>query len=413
MNTENKTVILAITENGRNLAIKVSDLLGGCDIYFKKSKSSISKEFFTENVKDLKCEKDSNSKNNFFIIEKSFKEFVGDVFAKYENIVFIMATGIVVRSIAPYIESKFYDPAVLVMDEHGKNVISLLSGHIGGANELTHKICELIEANPVITTATDVNRKSSLDMIAKKLNAHVDNFRDNVKDVNSLLVNNKTVGIYVDGEYNIDLRGFEILNTSKQNDENNTEFKLVPRGVLKNELSLKPDIIRKIVVVTDKKTIDIEKDIREETKIKIKNKNNDESNLSEADFIKVVPRDIVVGIGCRRDTSSKFMYESFVKFLDLNNIDINSIAKVGSIELKKDEKAINDLAKHLEVPFDTFSAEDISKVDELYERSEFVKKNVGVHSVSEPVAHIMSNGNLIINKHKYSGITFALGRIKL
>ena len=82
-----------------------------------------------------------------------------------------MATGIVVRAIAPLIISKFSDPAILVMDEKGNNIISLLSGHMGGANEMTLYISDLINSNPVITTATDVNKKSSLDMIAKKLNA--------------------------------------------------------------------------------------------------------------------------------------------------------------------------------------------------------------------------------------------------
>ena len=158
---------------------------------------------------------------------------------------------------------------------------------------------------------------------------------------------------------------------------------------------------QKIVVVTDRRDINIK--IDEDEKI----------NFIEVDIIKVVPKDIVVGIGCRKGISSEFMYDSFLEFLYINNIDIKSIAKVGSIELKKDEKAIQDLANHLEVPFVTFSQNEISQIDDKYEKSDFVKRNVGVHSVSEPAAHLLSDGNLIVNKHKYSGITFALGRIKL
>ena len=107
------------------------------------------------------------------------------------------------------------------------------------------------------------------------------------------------------------------------------------------------------------------------------------------------------------------MKNSLIKFLSEYNIDINSIKEIGSIEIKKDEKAIIDLAKFLDVKFKTFSVEEISKVDYLYEKSDWVKKNVGVYSVSDPVAHLLSEGRVIINKQKYDGITFSIGRIDI
>ncbi|MGL5694794.1 MAG: cobalamin biosynthesis protein [Peptostreptococcaceae bacterium] len=107
------------------------------------------------------------------------------------------------------------------------------------------------------------------------------------------------------------------------------------------------------------------------------------------------------------------LQESLNDFVHKNNIDINSIKEVGSIEVKKDEKAIIDLSKKLNVPFKIISKEDISKVDYLFEKSEWVKKSVGVYSVAEPVAYILSNGNLIIEKNKYKGITFSIGRVEI
>ena len=98
---------------------------------------------------------------------------------------------------------------------------------------------------------------------------------------------------------------------------------------------------------------------------------------------------------------------------DEYNIDINGIKEIGSIEIKKEEKAIIDLAKFLGVDFKTFSVDEISKVDYLYEKSQWVKKNVGVYSVSDPVAHLLSEGRVIINKQKYDGITFSIGRIDI
>ena len=105
------------------------------------------------------------------------------------------------------------------------------------------------------------------------------------------------------------------------------------------------------------------------------------------------------------------MKESLHEFSRINNIDINSIKKIGSIEIKKDEKAIIDLANYLNVPFETFTVKEISQIDHLYGKSEWVKKNVGVYSVAEPCAHLLSDGNLIIEKQKYTGITFSVGRV--
>ncbi|MBQ7706038.1 MAG: cobalt-precorrin 5A hydrolase [Selenomonadaceae bacterium] len=99
----------------------------------------------------------------------SLKNFVAEVFNKFDALIFICATGIAVRMIAPHILSKLSDPAVIVIDERGQNVISLLSGHVGGANELTLKIAEAINSNPVITTATDVENKFAADSFAAKL----------------------------------------------------------------------------------------------------------------------------------------------------------------------------------------------------------------------------------------------------
>ena len=358
MNLEDKKIaILSITNNGRELALRIKESMKSVDVFFIK--------------------KDTDYKNDeVTVVNQGLKEFIPQVFDKYDYLVFIMATGIVVRTIVPLIISKFSDPAILVMDEKGNNIISLLSGHMGGANEMTLYMSDLLNSHPVITTATDVNKKSSLDMIAKKLNGHIDDFRDNVLKINSMLVNNEEVHLYIDGSYKINHQGFTLYDE-------------------KTDL----DKVRNLVVVTNKKDIN-----------KILNQNIE--NLNEK-IIKVTPKDIVIGVGCKKNTDSKHMKNSLIKFLAEYNIDINAVKEIGSIEIKKDEKAIIDLAKFLDVKFKTFSVEEISKVDYLYEKSDWVKKNVGVYSVSDPVAHLLSEGRVIINKQKYDGITFSIGRINI
>ncbi|MDU4934374.1 MAG: cobalt-precorrin 5A hydrolase [Peptostreptococcaceae bacterium] len=380
MNIDSKIAILCITSNGRSLACKIKSSLNDGDIYFINNKRD-------ENLLD---DNDVISKSleedvEIYTVKKRLKFFVEDIFDKYEYILFIMATGIVVRTIAPLVTSKFSDPAILVTDEKGSNIISLLSGHMGGANEMTLHISDLINSNPVITTATDINKKSSLDMIAKKLNGHIVNFRDNVLDVNAMLVNGDAVGLYIDGEYNIDTRGFTVLDNSKS-----LEWSI------SSDEELKKINLNTIVVISNKENLQIDKYYEDKYRI-----------------IKVTPRDIVIGIGCRRDTESHLLQDSLEDFLIKNNIDINSIKEIGSIEVKKDEKSIIDLSENLNVPFRVLSVEEISQVDYLFEKSEWVKKSVGVYSVAEPVAHLLSDGNVIIEKNKYKGITFSVGRLKI
>lgn len=346
MSLENKIGIIAITNNGKKLAINIKKHINNSEIY-------VTQKLYEP---------------NFDVINTKLHEFVGSIFSKYDYIIFIMATGIVVRSIAPYILDKTLDPGIIVIDEKGKNVISLLSGHIGGANQMALNISKFINANPVITTATDVNNKSSLDMICKSINGYIYNFRENVKLINYMLIDNKKVGIYIDGDYKVDTRGFITINNIKD---------------IKN--------LDAIVYITNKKELDIK----------------------HHKIIKVVPKDIVLSIGCRKNTDSKFLYSCFIDFINKNNIDEKSIKLIGSVEVKKDEKAILDLSKKLDVSFKTISITEIEKIEDKFDKSEFVKKSIGVYSVAEPVAYILSNKNLIINKHKYRGITFAMGRVEL
>lgn len=349
MNIEDKKIaIIAITTNGKELGLRIKSKISTAHLYYLKKDA----------VK---------SEDNIIYINKKLSEFVPKIFGEYDYIIFIMACGIVVRTIAPLIENKFIDPAILVSDENGENIISLLSGHMGGANEMTLYISDLLNSNPVITTATDVNNKSSLDMIAKKLNAHIYDFRNKVLKINSMLVNDEIVNLFIDGDYDIDTRGF---NVCKRDEINSLD---------------------EVVVISNKKNL----------------------NLINKNILKVVPKNIVIGIGCRKNIDKEYMINSLSDFLHKQNIDINSIKGIGSIDIKKNEEALINLSTYLNVPFKTFTPEEISKVEYLYDRSDWVKQSVGVHSVAEPVAHLLSDGNLIIKKHKYNGITFSVGRINI
>lgn len=133
----------------------------------------------------------------------NLKNFVAEIFNKFDAIIFICATGIAVRMIAPHIVSKISDPAVIVIDELGKNVISLIGGHIGGANKLAIEIAQKISANPVITTATDIERKISADTFANNFGL-IPEDKNMIKKINSAILSGEEIFITA-GNYKMKL----------------------------------------------------------------------------------------------------------------------------------------------------------------------------------------------------------------
>ncbi|WP_270838528.1 cobalt-precorrin 5A hydrolase [Peptacetobacter hiranonis] len=350
-----RIAIIAVTEKGKNTAEKIASELENVDVFFRK---------------------------------RGIKELTGELFNKYECIIFVSACGIAVRCISLFLKSKFEDPAVLVVDDNGNNVISLLSGHIGGANEITLKIADVLNANPVITTSTDTNKKGALDVIVSKIGGYVENLRKSAKLVNSYLVDDKRVGIYFDSDYesekdSLNLSGFELIDEKTEIDE-----------IAKLDA---------LVSVTDKLRCWIDEIVD-----KIDKHNLEKANLS---YIKLVPRRIALGMGCRKNTETEKMIEEFSMFSALNNIHPAAIVKTGSLIIKKDEKCMIDLSKALCAEFNLFDVDEICTCDYMFDKSEFVKKNTGVYSVAQPSAYLLS-GNVISDKYKNNGTTFAFGRMK-
>lgn len=405
MSTEGKIAYIAVTKNGKQLAQRLKRLMGQGDIYItSKLQDENTKKYQQDSLdhikesirpayesptsehkairsehKAIKPEHET-IRSEHKVLQSELEElvvmadrlgiFMKQLFEEYDYLICIMATGIVVRSIAPYVESKFKDPAVIVLDERGENVISLLSGHMGGANEMTRKISMLLEAHPVITTATDTNEKAALDCIIKELNAYTENLRESVKAVNYGLVSDEKIGLYIQGDYKVDERGFIRLD-----------------GLEEEALQRQLNEVNRVVYISHEAG----------------------TCICYNRLIKVVPRRFVLGVGCKKHTSTAHMLEAFEAYMKKHALDPHSIALIGSIELKKDEEAIKALAKQLEVPFEVLSKEAISEVEGLFQGSSFVKQNIGVTCVAEPAAYLLGAREVVLPKEKYEGITFALG----
>ena len=263
---------------------------------------------------------------------KNVKETVKDVFDKYDCIIGIMASGIMIRSIAPYVNSKLSDPAVLLIDDRANFVISLLSGHFGGANDLTLKISSIIDAQAVITTSTDVNNKTGIDSIAKRYYCNLENPK-NIKFINKSLVNNIKVDLYLPSKYDY------ILNSELDNSYN---------------IHI-DDSLDEIISVIDSHEVILK------------------------------PKKLVMGIGARRDISSQKVYDAITTACNIMEIPVKRIDYFATVDVKANEKGILDNMDNFNKQLVIVDRDVIEKYqNEECSKSDFVMKQFGIKGVCEP-----------------------------
>lgn len=314
----------------------------------------------------------SSSKNNKYVVHHFINDEIHggiktrmDFFVKeYDGLIFISATGIAVRFMNPYIINKTLDPAVVVVDDGGNFSISLLSGHIGGANRLAQWVGDIIGAIPVITTASDNRGIESIDLFAMKNNYHMEDM-EAVKDITAMMVNKNKIGFYSELKEIIKYDNLKILDNFQDIDHS----------------------IQGVIIVSSQKRIDIpyEKHCR------------------------LIPKNINIGIGCRRGIEGKRIIEAIENILTQLNLSSKGIKAIGTIEVKKDEIGIIEACNHFNCPLKIFTLEEIKKVEDNFPKSQFVKKTIGVYSVSEPSAYLLG-GKMLTGKIKIDGITISVAK---
>ena len=314
--------------------------------------------------------------DGFTAFSGTFAATVAQAFATHTALVVIGATGLTVRVIAPLLKDKLTDPAIVVIDEQGQHVISLLSGHVGGANELTRYLAGVLGADPVITTATDVNQLAALDTLAVQLDADMHNFRQAVKVVNQMLVSDQKVGLFWDHD-----------SLPESDDRWQTERYDTRGFVAVNSLADLPSDLSALICVS----------VREKL-----------PDLAIPVF-KLVPRRIVAGIGCRRETSFRLLISLLQQQLAKYEFDPLALRAIGSVVLKEDEPALKHLSDCCRVPFEIYSVNELRQHEHLFPSSDFVRQTIGVGSVSQPVAWLMSDGHLVVDTLKQQGVTITLG----
>ena len=331
-----RTAVYCVSKNGYETCLKIRDNV------YKNLHIYVSQR--VANMLNL----ESENVENLFVINERVPILLEKTFDKYDLHIFVAATGAVVRIIEGKFKSKDTDPAVITIDDHANFVISLLSGHLGGANEECKKIASGIGAIPVITTASDVGGKIAVDTLSQKIKAKLNDL-DGAKRVTSLIVNGENVSLHLPKN---------IVN----HDENSAGA----------------------IIVSNRKNIEISK---------------------------IIPQNIFIGIGCKRGVSKEHIIEKLKYAMDKQNLELSAIKMAASAWVKSDETGLLEAMKELDIPIKFFEKEEILKLEDLIEeKSEYVKKTIGVYGVSEPCAFLASSGKgaFLAKKIKLDGMTLSI-----
>ena len=312
--------------------------------------------YFTDKGKALAERlKDGLSGHDVTVVPKGVPlAFVcGDAFVDNEALVFIGAAGIAVRAISPFVSDKLKDPPVIVIDENGNYVVPILSGHVGGANSLALEVADILEAQPVITTATDVSGAFPVDEFAKENELRIAN-RDGIAKVSSSALGGKPVTICIK-DY-------------------------PPEGPVD-------------VLIADEAAA---KGLRDSAKIVL------------------CPKQYAIGMGCRKDKPFEDLRAFAEEVLAENGIDISDAGCIATIDIKKDEEGLKRLSQAWRMPLITFDAGLLAKAEGSFSHSDTVMEKVGVDNVCERAAVLAAGrgSQIIVKKTARDGMTIAVAEKK-
>jgi cobalt-precorrin 5A hydrolase len=345
-----KISVLAITKNGIGIGIKIKEIFPSWNVYAPSKLS---------NGKELNWYSEPTS------------EKIIELFKNSNALICLFSLGAVIRLIAPQLKDKKSDPAVIVIDDKINFVISVLSGHLGGANELTKKIAEKLNSKAVITTAADVNKTIAVDLVGRDMGWKIDD-DSTVTKISAHMVNEEPIGVYQDA------------GTIKW-------FKELPKNVrIYDSLEdLKKSQSKGFLIISDRII-------------------NEQFVL---DSVVYRPPSLVIGIGLHWDTPKQTIKEGIDICLKKYDLSSKSIAKLVSIKKPKDVQGLIDLGNEMGIPIEYIEREKLAEIS-APNPSETVKEFEGISSVSEAAAIKASGGKLIVEKQKFPpNLTISIARI--
>jgi cobalt-precorrin 5A hydrolase len=340
-----KTAVIAITKHGQAIARKLEG-----DRY-------ISAKFRTEEPASY--------------FDKPIKELTAEIWPQYEALVYVVSLGAVVRTIAPYLKDKHVDPAVIVVDDKAQYAISVLSGHVGGANDLTEKIALILGAKAVITTASDVGKTIPVDILGRELGWTTER-NENITKVSAAVVNEEPIAF--------------VQETGEK-----TWWKRetpLPKNIQITTLDDAKNS-KAVLLVTDRL---IEDPILERAVV-------------------YRPKSLVLGIGCDRGITCEQLEEFVQGTLREHRLSFKSVRNVATVDVKRDEVGLQEFCRKHKFDLVCYTSDQLKEI-KAPNPSATVEKYVGTPGVSEPAAMLSSGGDLIVPKQKTSMMTLAVARVR-
>tara|TARA_B100001079_G_scaffold203531_1_gene177186 strand:+ start:10766 stop:11851 length:1086 start_codon:yes stop_codon:yes gene_type:complete len=358
-----KISVLAITKNGIEMGLSLKNLFPDWQI-FAPSKFS-----------------DNNEMINWYDDSTSIK--IVDLFQSNDALICLFSLGAVIRLLAPHIKDKKTDPAVIVIDDKAQFVISVLSGHLGGANELSNNIAEKINATPVITTAADVNKTIPVDLVGREFGWKIDDrCGDNVTEVSAHMVNKEKIGVFQNaGEKNWWKKELPENVTVYDNFQDFVDSHSKGNLLISDIEALGTPFWRGVCTIAE-------------------------------NIVIYRPQTLVVGVGLHWDTSKETIKNGLESCLQKFNLSGKSIARFVSIKKEKDVEGLIELGKEMDIPIEYIDREELATIT-TPNPSKTVQAFEGTSSVSEAAALKSSSGELIVEKQKFPpNLTIAIARIQ-
>jgi len=355
-----KVAIISITKHGSRLGEKLHGAL-------PQSKLFVSAKFKSE----------ISGTADFF--EVPIKNLTAEIFNHYDALVYIISLGAVIRTIAPYLKDKHTDPAVIVVDDKANFAISVLSGHVGGANALTEEVAKILNATPVITTASDVGKTIPVDILGREF-GWVTELEENITKVSASVVNEELVGIYQDaGEKNWWKRDVPL-----------------PKNFIHHQTleDLVQSNCKAALIITDKIIPEHYQELLKKS-------------------VLYRPKSLSIGMGCDKGVAQEQLDELLQSTFQKNGLSIRSIKNVSTVDLKNREAGLLDFCQRHGWELVCYTREELVKLkDILPNPSEMVMKYLKIPGVSEPAAMLTAKTDrLVIEKTKGHMSTLAVARI--
>ena len=348
-----KIAVLAITKNGIEMSLGLKEHFSDFEI-FAPIKFS-----------------DNNEKIQWY--DESTSDKIVKLFKNNDGLICLFSLGAVIRLLSSHIKDKKTDPAVIVIDDNANFVISVLSGHLGGANELSNEIADKIGATPVITTAADVNKTIAVDLVGREFGWRIED-ESNVTRISAFMVNKEKIGIF----QNIGKKEW----WKGKLPENITFFS--------NIEDLKNSDCKGYLLITNDQI-------------------NDEDVIKNSVIYRVPS--LVIGIGLHWDTPKETILNGVNETLEKFGLNQNEIARFVSIKKDKDVVGLIELSEEMNVPLEYIDREELATIT-TPNPSNTVQAFEGTASVSEAAAMKSSNGELIVEKQKFPpNLTVAIARI--